>query len=306
MLIVIAGIYFFHSFVVPMLAALVLAFASWPIYSRLVDRVGGSRTVAATLAILFILVFLVVPISIAVTYTVGEVREWIAWAGEVNKFGAPPPAWILALPVAGSWLGQQWTDYVGSPGALGELVQIVSGAHIGNIYRAVVAAGDSAFHLVLTLLFMLITLFFVYRDGASFTRQLDLLGERILPTRWERISRVVPATISSTVTGMTLIAIGEGIVLGIAYYLAGVPSPVTFGLITGIVFGFAAQRSRFCLRPAPRVPQPACCRSPVTVDAHCHQRRRLPRPLLRHSPTHRRERIRQTSRASLSRNPSRS
>jgi predicted PurR-regulated permease PerM len=115
------------------------------------------------------------------------------------------------------------------------MIQIVSGANIGNIYRAVIAAGDGLFHLVLTLLFMLIALFFVYRDGASFARQLDLLGERILPNRWERISRVVPATISSTVTGMTLIAIGEGIVLGIAYWLAGVPSPVTLGVITGVM-----------------------------------------------------------------------
>jgi len=82
---------------------------------------------------------------------------------------------------------------------------------------------------------MLIALFFVYRDGSNFTRQLDLLGERILPTRWERISRVVPATISSTVTGMTLIAIGEGIVLGTAYWLAGVPSPVTLGVLTGMM-----------------------------------------------------------------------
>ena len=85
------------------------------------------------------------------------------------------------------------------------------------------------------LLFMLIALFFVYRDGASFSQQIDLLGERIFPTRWERISRVVPATISSTVTGQTLIAIGEGIVLGIAYFIAGVPSPVTLGVLTGIM-----------------------------------------------------------------------
>jgi predicted PurR-regulated permease PerM len=45
----------------------------------------------------------------------------------------------------------------------------------------------------------------------------------------------VPATISSTVTGMTLIAIGEGIVLGIAYWVAGVPSAVTLGVLTGIM-----------------------------------------------------------------------
>jgi len=231
----IAAIYFFHGFLVPVLAALVIAFASWPIYRRLLTQVGGNTTLGATLALLFILTFLIVPIGIAISYAVEEVRQWIAWAVEANTSGAAPPAWIAALPRVGGWLAEKWTEHVGEPGAIGELIQIVSGANIGNIYRAVIAAGDGLFHLLLTLLFMMIALFFVYRDGANFAAQLDLLGERILPNRWERISRVVPATISSTVTGMTLIAIGEGIILGIAYWLAGVPSPVTLGVLTGIM-----------------------------------------------------------------------
>ena len=81
----------------------------------------------------------------------------------------------------------------------------------------------------------MITLFFVYKDGTVMVEQLDRVGERILPRRWERFSRVVPATISSTVTGMTLIAIGEGIVLGLAYKIAGVPSSFLLGVLTGFM-----------------------------------------------------------------------
>jgi predicted PurR-regulated permease PerM len=234
-LVVFAGIYFFHGFLVPVLAALVIGFASWPLYRELLRRVGGNTMLGATIALLLVLSFLIVPVGIAISYTIGELREWIGWALQVNRVGSPPPAWIVDLPMAGEWLGSMWERHIGEPGAIGALVQLVSGANIGNIYRAVIAAGDGAFHLLLTLLFMLIALFFVYRDGASFSRQIDMLGERILPTRWERISRVVPATISSTVTGMTLIAIGEGIVLGIAYWIAGVPSPVTLGVLTGVM-----------------------------------------------------------------------
>ncbi len=196
---------------------------------------GGNTTLGASIAIILILTFLVVPIFIAASYTASEIREWFGWAVHVNKVGAPVPDWIAALPGVGSWLGEQWVKYIGTPGAIGEVIQLVSGANIGNIYRAILAAGNGAFHLVLTLLFMLIALFFVYRNGAGFSHQVDLVGERILPTRWERISRVVPATISSTVTGMTLIAIGEGIILGIAYWIAGVPSPVTLGVLTGVM-----------------------------------------------------------------------
>ncbi|TKT75068.1 AI-2E family transporter [Aquamicrobium sp. LC103] len=234
-LIAAAGIYFFHGFLVPVLAALVIAFASWPIYRDLQRNTGGNRTVAATLAILLILIFLIVPVVIAITYTINEVREWFYWAVETNRVGAPTPEWIVALPSVGPWFDEQWEKYIGHPGAIGELIQIVSGANIGNIYRGVLAAGGGLFDLFLTLLFMLIALFFVYRDGEYFAGQVDRLGERILPARWERISRVVPATISSTVTGMTLIAIGEGIVLGIAYWVAGVPSPVTLGVLTGVM-----------------------------------------------------------------------
>ncbi len=235
LMIVAAGIYFFYGFLVPVLAALVIGFASWPVYRELLRRVGGNTTVGATIALLLIIAFLIVPIFIAASYTASEVREWFGWAVEVNKTGAPVPAWIAGLPGVGVWMSEQWVRYVGTPGAIGEVIQLVSGANIGNIYRAIVAAGNGAFHLILTLLFMLIALFFVYRNGVSFARQIDLVGERILPTRWERISRVVPATISSTVTGMTLIAIGEGIILGIAYWIAGVPSPVTLGVLTGVM-----------------------------------------------------------------------
>ena len=234
-LIVAAGIYFFHGFLVPVLAALVIAFASWPLYRRLLAAVNGNRTIAATLAILLIIAFLVAPIALATTYAVDEIRQWLGWALETNRHGAPTPLWISSLPVVGEWLDEQWARHIGHPGAIGELMQIVSGANIGSIYRAVLAAGGSVFAILLALLFMLITLFFAYRDGEAFAGQVDRLGERILPTRWERISRVVPATISSTVTGMTLIAIGEGLVLGIAYWIAGVPSPVTLGVLTGLM-----------------------------------------------------------------------
>ncbi|CAM5648693.1 Putative transport protein YdiK [Mycolicibacterium aubagnense] len=234
-LVVAAGVYFFYGFLVPVLAALVIAFASWPLYRRLLAGVNGNRTIAATIALVLILAFLVIPISLAGTYVINEVREWVTWAIGTNRHGAPTPQWIASLPVVGEWLNEQWTKNIGHPGGIGQLIQLVSGANIRSIYQTVLAAGGSAFSLLLTLLFMLIALFFAYRDGEGFARQIDTLGERILPVRWERISRVVPATISSTVTGQTVIAIGEGVVLGIAYWLAGVPSPVTLGALTGVM-----------------------------------------------------------------------
>ena len=132
-LVALAGIYFFHGFLVPVLAALVIGFASWPVYTRLLRQVGGNTTLGATIAIILILAFLVVPIFIAASYTASEIREWFGWAVHVNKAGAPVPDWIAALPGVGPWLGEQWVKYIGTPGAIGEVIQLVSGANIGNI-----------------------------------------------------------------------------------------------------------------------------------------------------------------------------
>ncbi len=185
-----------------------------------------------------IVTFLVIPIGFAVTYTTGEVRTWLAWGNRRQPGqGAATPGWIVALPVCRPPISTTFGQNTSAARARsGELIQAVSGAHIGQ-YLPGRSCGRrwAPSHLLLTLLFMLIALFFVYRDGVSFSKQIDMLGERILPNRWERISRVVPATISSTVMGMTLIAIGEGIVLGLAYWVAGVPSPVTLGVLTGVM-----------------------------------------------------------------------
>jgi len=234
-LILAAGVYFFHGFLVPVLAALTIGFASWPLYRRLVRACGGRTALAASIALMIVLLVLVIPLALALSYAANEISTWVVWLADANKQGVPVPESVIAMPFAGQWLAEQWQRYLGEPRALGEVVQFLSGEHIGNISRWVLATGREAFNLLLSVLFIMITLFFVYKDGTALVEQLDRIGERVLPRRWQRFSRVVPATVSSTVTGMTLIAIGEGIVLGLAYKIAGVPSAFLLGVLTGFM-----------------------------------------------------------------------
>lgn len=233
--IALAGLYFLRGFMVPGLAALIIGLASWPFYRQLVNKCGNNETLAASIALVIVLVVLIVPLSIALNFAIQEASSFIRWALTANREGVEVPEWISDLPFVGERLSEVWALYVGEPQALGTLVQIVSGEHLGNIYRMVLSATGNVFHLFLTVLFMLITLFFIYKDGDKILKQIDIVGERILPLRWQRFSRVVPATINSTVTGMGLIALGEGIVLGIAYWIAGVPSPALMGVVTGFM-----------------------------------------------------------------------
>jgi len=234
-LVLAAGVYFFSGFLVPVLAALVIGFASWPLYQKLLARCDGNTTLAATIALVVIIAGLVVPIAVALTFAVHEVRSWIEWLTALNRSGGPAPGWIGALPGIGPWLAEYWDEYLSQPHAVNDLIQRVTGNNIGSIYRWVFTLSSTVLHMLLTVLFMLITLFFVFKDGAKLAAQIDVVGERILPGHWQRFSRVVPATVSSTVTGMGIIAVGEGVVLGVAYAIAGVPSPTALGVVTGFM-----------------------------------------------------------------------
>jgi predicted PurR-regulated permease PerM len=234
-LMLLAGVYFFKGFLIPVLAALIIGFASWPLYRRLVMLCGGRTTISATIALCIILLVLVIPLAMGLAYAIEEVRSWVAWLVEANKEGLPAPEALGRTPFISAQLLDTWHNYLGKPNALNELVKSISGEQIGNIYRLMLATGTHAFNFLLNVLFVMLTLFFIYKDGAKMAAQIDRVGERILPRRWQRFSRVVPATVSATVTGMTIIAVGEGIVLGIAYKLAGVPSAFLLGVLTGFM-----------------------------------------------------------------------
>lgn len=234
-LVLAAGVYFFIDFAVPVLAALIICFASWPLFLRLTRFCEHRRILAASIAVVLILLCLIVPISIAMFYAFHEISVWIEWFQEANQRGIPAPPWLMDMPGMGNWLTDKWNQYLNEPQAPAYALSLLSGENISGISRWLWTLSSSVASLLLTLLFIMITLFFLYKDGPVFAAQVDRLGERILPVRWRRFSRVVPATVSSTVMGMGLIAVGEGVVLGIAYWIAGVPSPVAFGVLTGFM-----------------------------------------------------------------------
>src|ERR1041384_5452934 len=82
-----AGVYFFHGFLVPVLAALVIGFASWPLYTRLRAALGGRDIWSASIALVLVLSFIIVPIVFTSLYAIKEVRVWVAWAIEANRVG---------------------------------------------------------------------------------------------------------------------------------------------------------------------------------------------------------------------------
>ncbi len=50
----------------------------------------------------------------------------------------------------------------------------------------------------------------------------------------ERVGRQIIASVHGTVDGLVLVGLGEGLLLGIVYAVAGVPHPTIFGALTAV------------------------------------------------------------------------
>src|SRR3712207_2442192 len=56
---------------------------------------------------------------------------------------------------------------------------------------------------------------------------------RLAPQHYPMLRHVLPLSVRGTALGLCSIAVLEGIVLGVAYAIAGAPAPVLLGVITG-------------------------------------------------------------------------
>src|SRR5690606_15852532 len=85
LLFLLVGAYFFSGFLIPGLAALIIGFASWPLYEKWLRLCGGRTTLAASGALIIIVVGLIVPAGFGLSYAIKEASNFIRWLLEANR-----------------------------------------------------------------------------------------------------------------------------------------------------------------------------------------------------------------------------
>jgi len=85
------------------------------------------------------------------------------------------------------------------------------------------------------LVFTLLTLFFLYRDGPRLIDEAHRISDRLFGPPGGHLGRNAVAAVRGTVNGLVLVGLGEGVLLGIAYLATGLPHPVLLGLLTGVL-----------------------------------------------------------------------
>ncbi|WP_354688008.1 AI-2E family transporter [Candidatus Liberibacter africanus] len=233
--IILAALYFIKGFFAPVLAALIIGFTTWPLYNIFIPKEEKSSTLLAAFATILVAFSFIIPLLALSYYGMLEIKVLASQIALTSENDIPVPSWLSNIPNSG-WSVKLWKDNLSNPQCLKVLVKNFLEANITNYIKQFV----SFFSVILldyclSAVFMLIALFFFYRDGLPISRQLDSLGEHLFSSYWKKFSRIIPKVIRSTFLGMTIIALGEGLILGTAYWMAGVPSHNALGIITALM-----------------------------------------------------------------------
>ena len=231
---VLLGLWILHRYLAALAWAAVLAIALWPLYRRLVGALGehGQRILGPLILTLSIGLVFIVPFVYAAVEVARETHVFVQYLVDARHNGIPVPEWVTQLPGIGFPLEEWWRSNLSDPKAAEEL--------LGRIYARVPAesareVGGEIIHRLILFAFTLLTLFFLFRDGTALSGRLIELSDRLLGAQGERIGRHMIHAVLGTVNGLVLVGLGEGVMLGVAYIIAGLPHPVSIAVLTGIL-----------------------------------------------------------------------
>lgn len=236
-----AGIWTLHHFIDALAWATVFAIALWPLNRRLKAVLPGREApvIAAALLTAAIGVVFILPLALLGVAIAHEAHFVMRYIAEARLHGLATPLWFDDLPYVGPPLASWWQANLGDPLTVDELLGRLGTRALSGSAREYLG---EVIHRVILFFFTLLTVFFLFRYGDDISTRLRGLSDRVLGVRGEQIAAHMMAAVHGTVTGLVLVGLGEGLLLGIIYAAVGLPYAASLGLLTGVaaIIPFAA------------------------------------------------------------------
>jgi predicted PurR-regulated permease PerM len=234
--IIASALFVTQRFLLPLLWAVILCIATWPLYLRMLKACRGRNVAAAAAATLVSALVFVTPLVLGVVQAAHQAPALAALVADANNAGIGAPQWLLKIPMAGGAVYDWWAATLGQPHGLAHLLHDGSIARLHSASDVLRTVGASALHRMIDVGFAFMALFFFYKDGLALRSQVGAIGDHLIGTaRWTLYSTKIPTAVRATVNGLVLVGLAEGVLLGVAYELAGVPSAVLWAAATGIL-----------------------------------------------------------------------
>jgi predicted PurR-regulated permease PerM len=215
----------------PLLWAVLLGALLAPFNLRLAQRLGNRPRAASVVTTALAVVLFLLPVAIVTGAVAAQAAQLLNRLDEqVPQLGAAGSIELSAIPWLEkplAWLGEHTT--ISIPQLQGWLL---GGAK--HVLQTLMSSGGSfvlgALGTLVSFVLMLFVLFFVLRDGPTVARtavRMLPIEERRRTRLWQHLADVTRAVFM----GIGLTALIQGTLVGIGFWISGLPSPLVFGVL---------------------------------------------------------------------------
>ena len=229
---VVVCVWVFEPFAKFALWALILAVALYPLHQRLTNSLNGRQGLSATLLVVASLILIGAPTAMLGDSFAGHAKDaYTAFENDTITIKQPNPS-VAEWPIIGEKLYHAWSAAADDlPGYLKEyrpqLKQIL-GKVLGT-------AADTAGAVLLFFGALIVAGIMMAYGGPGSQAIQRILCRLTDPMRGVRLQALITATIRSVATGVIGVAFIQALLLGVGFYMAGVPAAGVLSVIVLLI-----------------------------------------------------------------------
>jgi len=223
--VVVLVFFVFRPFLYATLLAILIATIFSPLYRKILTLVQGNRGLAALLTILLVIIILIIPIIFLTTQIIQEATQLYQYLLSDTGVSAFSTSMDMVLERVGKFMPvptessldihyyiKQGLDWL-----LPRLTSLVS-----NIAR-----------MVVNIFIFLIAMYYLFKDGPKLKKAVMSLSP-LQDIHDEEIFNKLTLAINTVIKGNLIVALIQGAMAALGFYLFGVPNPVLWGAIATI------------------------------------------------------------------------
>jgi predicted PurR-regulated permease PerM len=220
-----------QDFLIPLGWAVLIAITCWPLYRRFADLFSSShrRILAPLLFTALVAFILFLPVALAVHQATAEGQAIAESFAYYRKNGIAVPEWLPSVPAIGEHVSRWWQANLSDVNSVGAWIGYADTKNDAAMTQAI---GLQILHRSFLFAVALIALFGLLQQGAWIANRALDAADNVLGERGERLASRIVEAVRGTVHGTMTIAIVEGPIIGVAYFLIGISKPLLFTLLT--------------------------------------------------------------------------
>lgn len=218
-------------FLPAMIWGAILSYCLWPVYVRFCRSVRP--TVAAFVITLVVAGLVLVPLVHMALMAAREAKESRGWVNSVIQNGLPPaPVFLQKIPLVGGVMSDFWNNSADDLGGVANSMQPV----LGTVAQFGLRVLERVTHgLVDTVVALLFTFLFFLSGEVIVARARLVLARMINQARLDDLFALVAGTVRGVVFGILGTAAFQGVLYALGFTLLGVPQPLLFAVLAGLV-----------------------------------------------------------------------